>query len=222
MVLNRLLSQFNLEIIKDRLFYHHNLYFGSVDFIVTDLLTEQGIQKLVSFLDLPYLPTTNNIDDIYYSITNSKYFSKRLFTNLIYPDVSYKEFLDTIKSKQPFDIYKNVYIPGKAVHIIDKHFNTTLKERVKEFKNRRISRRRVRSRFNGHLIQKWIPEIKPGKLIEDLKKDFKKFIESEFNITFVEYLLDRDPSLIRRDFISYYYSGLDNFDRMFLEDEIPF
>lgn len=222
MVFNQLLKLFNLEIVKDKLFYHHNLYYGSVDFLVADLSTTEGMNKLISFLDIPYMPTTNEVEDVYYAVTNSQYFTKKVFTKLIYPDVRYKEFVETIQEKKPLSIYRNVYFPGRAAMIVDKHFGTDISRRTKEFQRNSISRRKLRSKFNGHLIQKWVPELKAGTIITDLKEDFKNFIEDTFRMNFVEYLLDRDTYLIRKDFINYYYGSLNQFDRMFLEDDIPF
>jgi len=222
MVLNELLSAFNLEIIGDRLFYRHKLKFGSVDFVVTDLITEEGKNLLLDFLDMPYTPDPTDVEDVYCAVANSKYFTIRPFNTLKYPDENYKQFLNVIRQRKPVSIYKKVYVPGYAAMTVDKHFGTTILRSIQNLESNGITRSRIRNKFNGHLVQKWVTELTPGKYLFITMDSFKKFIEAEFHMSFVDYLLDRPYNLVRKDFLSYYYNELDHFDRMFLEDEIPF
>ena len=222
MVLNEILSMFNLEIVDNRLLYHHKLKFGSVDYYVADLTTTLGKIKLMEFLEMPYVPYTNNVDDIYYAVTNSKYFNIRLFKHLKYPDEKYRQFLDKIKTLKPVSLYKYVYTPDYSALVVDKHFGTNLIRSINNLNTEGLSKETMKKKFNGHLIQKWVPDIRPGAEIAQLMEEFKEYIEGEFRINFVNYLLNRPEKLIRKDFISFYYNELNHFDRMFLEDELPF
>jgi len=222
MVLNEILSTFNLEILGDKLFYHHRLKFGSVEFKITDLITEEDKNLLLEFLDMPYIPNPTDAEDIYCAVANSKYFTTKVFNTLKYPNENFKQFLNVIRQRKPVSIYRKLYVPGYAAMTVDKHFGTTILRSIENLENNGITRSRIRNKFNGHLIQKWITELKPGKYLFIIMDSFKKYIESEFHMNFVDYLLDRPNSLIRKDFLSYYYDELDHFDRMFLEDEIPF
>jgi len=222
MVLNEILSMFNLEIVDNKLLYHHKLKFGSIDFYVADLTTTLGQVKLVEFLELPYIPSTNDVDDIYYAVTNSKYFTKRLFKHLKYPDERYRQFLNKIERLKPINLYRHTYIPGYSALVVDKFFGTHIIRSVRNIDTSGLTAETMKKKFNGHLVQQWVPDIKPGRDLVALMEEFGKFITEEFRVNFVDYLLNRPEKLIRKDFINYYYNEVDYFDRMFLEDELPF
>jgi hypothetical protein len=162
------------------------------------------------------------VNEVYYAVTNSKFFTKRLFSKLKYPDTSYQQFIKKIRESKPINLYRHRYIPGYTPMVVDKHFGSTIVKNIQNLNAQGIEKLILKRKFNGHLIQNWVNEIKPGKGLSDLMEDLKKFIEEEFNVNFVDYLLERPDNLIRKDFLSYYYEDLDHFDRMFLEDELPF
>jgi len=171
---------------------------------------------------MPYTPLANDAEDVYCAVANSKYFTTKVFNTLKYPNENYRQFLKVISERRPVSLYRKIYTPGFSAMTVDKHFGTTILRSIKNLEENGITRNRIRNKFNGHLIQKWVTELKPGKYLYITMDSFKKYIEAEFHMNFVDYLLDRPGSLVRKDFLNYYYNELGHFDRMFLEDELPF
>jgi len=215
-----MLSQFNLKIEGNNLLYEHKLRFGSVDFPILEM-DEEGIQKIIEFLELPYIPWGDTAEDLFYAVVNSPYFNKHIFLDYISLNKEYIEFKELIKKENPITVYRPAYTPGYRAYLVDKFFGTKIVKRLEELKNIGYSRRTLRNKLNGHLIQKWVPELKPGRIVSDCMKEFKEHIERRFNTNFLEYIKERPNKLVRLDFMYYYYDDFDFFVTDF-EDELPF
>jgi len=219
-VFNVMLNMFNLQIEHGKLFYKHKLRFGSIDFAILEM-DEEGVQKLADFLELPYIPWGDTAEDLYYALANSKYFNPRVFLSNISANKEYKEFCEIIKKEKPVTLYKPVYTPGYKAYLVDSFFNTKIYFRIKQLTRLGISKKNLRNKFNGHLVMKWVPETKPGRVLKETMEEFKIHIENRFKTNFLEYLANRPNRIIRLDFQFFFYKDLEFFIDEGL-NELPF
>jgi len=219
-VFNRMLSMFNLKIMKGKLLYEYKLNFGSIYFFVTEL-QEEGIRKLSNFLELPYIPWGDDIEDLYCALANSPYFSKQIFLNYYTTDKQYIAFKNYMKKENPISVYKPLKVYDFNAKLVDKFFNTSIYNKILQHKQTGISSKNLKNYFNGHLVMNWVPSLKPGKLLYSTMLEFKTHIEKRFDINFLTYLSNRPPNLIRLDFKFYYYNDFEFFEMEFT-NKLPF
>lgn len=219
-VFNRILSLFNLKIDKGFLFFEYKLKFGSIDFFVTEL-NEEGIRKVTEFLELPYTPWGDDAEELFYSLTNSPYFNKKAFTNFISYRKDYQEFVKLIKEYKPLIEYKPTSIVGFRATMVDKFFNTKIVPKLEKYDEEGYSLKEFRNKYNGHLVQKWIPELHEGKMLKETMDEFKIHIEERFDINFLEYLKNRPNKIVRLDFMFFYYDDFEFLVEGF-DTDLPF
>jgi len=218
---NRILSIFNLEIVGGKLFYMYKLHYGNIPLLISNLTTDRDINRLTYFLELPYTPWSNDIDELYYCLTNSLYFNKSVFLEYYTIDEEYNKFKEFINKYDPIEFRYNHEPSTIIVHKIDEVFNTNILTKITNLKEQNLTNKTIKINFNGHLVLKWIPELHPGKLLKETIDEFKEHIEKRFSINFLKYLVDRPPNMIRKDFLFYYYDDF-NFYEMEYTNIIPF
>ena len=219
MVFNRILSLFDLKIENGKLFFEYKLKYGSIDFFILEM-NEEGVRKVSEFLELPYTPWSDEKEDLYYAIANSPYFNKEVFTKHLSWRKDYNEFVELVK-KNSITLYRPVFIPGYRAMVVDRFFGTDVSRKLNIIKETGYSQKEFKNKFNGHLVQKWVPELKQGKLLKETVDEFKKHIEKRFDVNFIEYLHHRPNKAVRLDFLFFYYGDL-KFYEMEFDDELPF
>jgi len=220
-VFNVFLTMFNLIIDHNGLFYRHKLKFGHLDFFILEM-NEEGVQKLAEFLELPYIPWSDDADDIFYALANSKYFNKDIFLKTIIADTRYKQFIDLVQKENPINLYKPSFTPNYRSYIVDKFFGTNITSRIQHLQELGYRKKFLKNKFNGHLVQKWVPELKPGEILKDSMEEFKDYIQNRFHTNFLEYLKERPNKAIRSDFLFYYFNDLSFFEYSEVDNELPF
>ena len=202
--INRLLNQFNLTWTSLGLNYTHKLKYGEVTFHVPasfeQVLHFLGINKEYNILDF------KTSKDYFTFLLESSYLNKNCFNielstkdntlNTLYEEFKYYLTLDTsIKYK---------VLPDNIILSIDTYFKTNLEKKIKLLDTTNYIPNK--SKFNGKLVLKWIPELKPGKALGDFINEFKQDIENKKQISFDEYVRSHSYNAIKSNIINYYYN----------------
>ncbi|HSH50737.1 MAG TPA: hypothetical protein VK982_03340, partial [Bacteroidales bacterium] len=74
----------------------------------------------------------------------------------------------------------------------------------------------IKNKFNGNLIIDWTEgELRPGKLLSDIIKAYKEYVEKE-NATFFNYHIKETPAKqVREDFLKWYNEEIKALDKEF-------
>ena len=183
--------KFNLSYGWDGLKYK----FRSEDgYLVKSIMVSTDIRKIFEFGGFDYdrfLEGFNTKKEIYDFIINGKYFNYKtfLFENLAYKDKkrnrkrqSYNEFLAYVNdnslqfANHEFHKDKMLYLPS----IIEHFPEANLQEQFDELEARMKKEKMIKIKFNGDMVMSWLPELKTGKEIGHVIRNFKDTLGEEY------------------------------------------
>lgn len=210
-ILNRLLSTFNLEWTGFCLKYKHKLKYGSTDFYVCN-----DISKVYSFIGIVSFNDPIDIEYITLIISNNKHYNKDEFLNYASDNSQFEVLKNNLKNT--IDLYQRPVSLNAQLKLIDSYFKSNIRNRLKLLYKVGYKPTKIKSKFNGKLVMNWT-KLKQGKILADTINEFKIHIKNEFNIDFTDYLLSHVARKIRQDFDKFY----NHFDYLFgIKTDLPF
>lgn len=78
----------------------------------------------------------------------------------------------------------------------------------------------IKNKFNGNLVMRWAPELKPGKELADTMAGFRSYVEEYEHENFNIYVKRINVNELRVKFIYWYYKMLNTLNGEF--DDLPF
>lgn len=201
-LINRILSQLNLEWTGTDLVYTFHLFGGHVKYKI-----ETTFEEVLEFLGIEL---TRPLHDITTSYEHLEVIKDCLYMNT---DPFYNEkieednqrllsFLDDFQYRLMLSYREgDNKIPSEydMLTVIDTFFDTELLDVSKEFDIHSL--RSDKDKFNGKLLMSWNKELKPGKLLRETIGEFKEYIEKSNEMIFTNWLKITSHKDVKNTFV---------------------
>lgn len=191
-VINALLSQFNLRWDDDFL-----VYYSKLNHEVVEIEISPDFNDVLKLLGLPN-DIGSNIEYDAHAIATSRYFNWKVLKKY---SPQLKPFLDVLSD---FNYESSKHIGDKldVIKSLKKHLKYDISYLVWSIIPKNYSKKESRNKFNGHLVKHWL-KVDDVTVVTTTIIEFKQYIKSIDYNCFDYYVYSTSSKQIRQDFLTF-------------------